>query len=98
MSSSAHRPETIALPSKTFSSGFDAAEEAASDAAAEAAAWEDAAARDALSASRSRSLTTVYQVWVAQSSTWGAANHAAASTTATSTTMPTILRMRMPRL
>ena len=94
MSSSAHRPETIALPLKTSSSGSDAAEEAASD----AAAWEEAAARDALSASRSRSLTTVYQVWVAQSSTWGAANHAAASTTATSTTMPTILRMRMPRL
>jgi len=54
-------------------------------AAAEEAA---ASAREALSASRSRSLTTVYQVWVAQSSTWGAANHAAASTAATSTTMP----------
>ena len=49
---------------------------------------EDALSLTALDAERSRSRTTVYQVWVAQSSTWGAANHAAASTAATSTTMP----------
>ena len=71
------------------------------EAAGSAVTSDEAAALEAVvsdEAERSRLRTTVYQVWVAQSSTWGAANHAAASTTATSTTMPTILRMRMPRL
>ena len=64
-STCAQLPPVIAIPSSCFSSGasgvWDSA--ASEDAAAEAAA--DAAA----SASRSRSFTTVYHVWVAQSST-----------------------------
>jgi len=98
-SSSAQLPPVMALPSSGFSfsgSGSDAACEAAALlAAAEEAA---ASAREALSASKSRSLTTVYHVWVAQSSTWGAANHAAASTAATSTTMPMPRFTRVSRL
>ena len=97
-STSAQLPPVMALPSSSGSAGSEAAcEEAASAAAEDAAASEDAA-READSASRSRFFTTVYQVWVAQSSTWGAASQAAPSTASTSTTMPTPRLMRAVRL
>ena len=47
---------------------------------------------------RSRLRTTVYQVWVAQSSTWGAASQPTTSTTTTSTMMPTAFFTHMPGL
>ena len=85
-----------------------AAEEASGvlDAASEEAARESAASLDAaldamldaLDAGRSRLRTTVYQVWVAQSRTWGAATHAAASTAITSTAMPIPFLTRISRL
>ena len=49
-------------------------------------------------AERSRLRTTVYHVWVAQSSTWGAATHAAASTAMTSTAMPIPFFRRISRV
>ena len=71
--------------------GSDEAGCASEEAAGSAAASDEAATLDAAGpdeAERSRLRTTVYQVWVAQSSTWGAASQPTTSTTATSTTMP----------
>ena len=65
-------------------SGSATEEAAASDAAVLLAASETAG-EEAL---RSRLRTTVYQVWVAQSSTWGAASQPMPSTASTSTAMP----------
>ena len=65
-------------------SGSATEEAAASDAAVLLAASETAG-EEAL---RSRLRTTVYQVWVAQSSTWGAAIQPMPSTASTSTAMP----------
>ena len=97
-STAAQLPPVTALPSSPLGCSGSGWDEAASSAAADAAASEEAAARDADSASKSRFFTTVYQVCVAQSSTWGAASHAAPSTTSTSTRMPTPRLMRAPRL
>ena len=49
-------------------------------------------------ARRARVRTTVYQVGVAQSSTWGAASQPTTSTTTTSTMMPTAFFTHMPGL
>lgn len=71
------------------------------EAAGSAVTSDEAAALDAVvsdEAERSRLRTTVYQVWVAQSSTWGAASQPTTSTTATSTMMPTAFFTHMPGL
>ena len=81
--------------------GSDEAGCASEEAAGSAAASDEAAALDAAGpdeAERSRLRTTVYQVWVAQSSTWGAASQPTTSTTATSTTMPTTFLAHIPGL
>ena len=71
------------------------------EAAGSAVTSDEAAALEAVvsdEAERSRLRTTVYQVWVAQSSTWGAASQPTTSTTATSTMMPTAFFTHMPGL
>ena len=97
-STSAHRPVTISVPLTSGSGSFSGTEEAAGSLAAVLCAPEDALSLTALDAERSRSRTTVYQVWVAQSSTWGAASQPTTSTTATSTMMPTAFFTHMPGL
>ena len=81
--------------------GSDEAGCTSEEAADSAAASDEAATLDAAGpdeAERSRLRTTVYQVWVAQSSTWGAASQPTTSTTATSTTMPTTFLAHIPGL
>lgn len=71
------------------------------EAAGSAVTSDGAAALEAVvsdEAERSRLRTTVYQVWVAQSSTWGAASQPTTSTTTTSTMMPTAFFTHMPGL
>ncbi|MBD9241607.1 MAG: hypothetical protein EGQ64_04805 [Ruminococcaceae bacterium] len=60
----------------------------AQDAAASLEAALEAADSATEEAGRSRLRTTVYQVWVAQSSTWGAASQPTPRITSTSTAMP----------
>ena len=86
------------MPLTSGSGSFSGTEEAAGSLAAVLCVPEDALSLTALDADRSRSRTTVYQVWVAQSSTWGAATQAAASTATTSTAMPMPFFSRISRV
>ena len=86
------------MPLTSGSGSFSGTEEAAGSLAAVLCAPEDALSLTALDAERSRSRTTVYQVWVAQSSTWGAATQAAASTATTNTAMPMPFFSRISRV
>ena len=97
-STSAHRPVTISVPLTSGSGSFSGTEEAAGSLAAVLCVPEDALSLTTLDAERSRSRTTVYQVWVAQSNTWGAATQAAASTATTSTAMPMPFFSRISRV
>ena len=102
MSASAQLPSTIAVPSTAgVTTSGCVSEEAAGSLAAEDAgfsATDDALALAGEEAERSRLRTTVYQVCVAQSSTWGAASQAAPSITRTSTAMPIPFFTRISRL
>jgi hypothetical protein len=102
MSASAQLPSTMAVPSTAgVATSGCASEEAAGSRAAEDAgfsATDDALALAGEEAERSRLRTTVYQVCVAQSSTWGAASQAAPSITRTSTAMPIPFFTRISRL
>ena len=102
MSASAQLPSTMAVPSTAgVTTSGCTSEEAAGSLAAEDAglsATDDALALAGEEAERSRLRTTVYQVCVAQSSTWGAASQAAPSITRTSTAMPIPFFTRISRL
>ena len=94
---------TPQLPSMMTPAGAagSASARTSEEAAGSAVTSDEAAALEAVvsdEAERSRLRTTVYQVWVAQSSTWGAATQAAASTATTSTAMPMPFFSRISRV
>ena len=97
-------PQLPSMMTPAGAAGSDPGSESArtsEEAAGSAVTSDEAAALEAVvsdEAERSRFRTTVYQVWVAQSSTWGAASQPTTSTTATSTMMPTAFFTHMPGL
>ena len=89
-------PSTAGVTTSGWASEEAAGSSATNDAVLSAA--DEALPPAGEEAERSRLRTTVYHVWVAQSSTCGAATHAAASTTRTSTAMPMPFFTRISRL